>query len=1101
MRYKFEVLMLFIVLMACQDTSDRPSDFQLFQQVESSDSGIDFSNSLQEDVSTKENLLDFDYFYNGAGVGAGDINNDGLIDLLFTGNQTDNRLYLNQGNLTFKDITANAGINVGKQWSNGVTFVDIDQDGWLDIYISQGGPRERDQRRNLFFKNNGDLTFTEMATDLGLADEGISTQSAFFDFDKDGDQDCFVMNESELYGYDPITFHRTLLESGDRYDVSYSQLYENRDGKFVNISVEAGIVKPTFGLGLVISDINHDGWPDIYVANDYYLPDNMYINRKNGSFSDRIATYTKQQSFFGMGADIADINNDGYNDIGVLDMASKDHIRSKTLMASMDVESFDLLVNQFRYPYQYMFNSLQLNDGTGRFNNVAQMCDLAKTDWSWSILMEDYNLDGLKDVFVTNGYRRYALDNDFKAKVTEAKMKHQGQVPLSEKKALYDQMPSESLPNEMFINQGDLRFNSVNDEWGLDLPTFSNGAISADLDNDGDLDLAVSNIDQQALLYENLASDKSNNRYLKVKTENDVPATVSITVEDRKQTVEIKRVRGYMSSSEPIAIFGLGTNDVVDKLTVTFDDGATIERRDIESNQTITFARNQANPSNEEQNKEGRKFTPLSPLALTLNYKHSENVYNDFSKEILLPQKQSTLGPGMEVFDVNGDDLDDIFITGASGQAAELYLQQDGRFIKSACVPCEEDKQSEGVEVEALDIDSDGDLDLYIVNGGNEWEEGNENYTDRLYINDGKGNFSAGSNLIPSQFASGGTAKKIDFDQDGDDDLILANRIVPQQYPRHAASYIFENQNGILVDVTQERAPILSDLGILNDVLPTDFNGDGWIDLIVAGEWTPITLLQNNNGVFAKSEFNKTLDEMAGWWYTIHETDINKDGLPDYLVGNVGLNFKHKSSPEKPFKVFAHDFDENGSLDIVLSQKYKDDYVPSRGRECSSEQMPFILEKFPTYQEFASASLIDVYGDSELDEAYNRSATEFRSGFLINQGEGHFSFKPLPRMALGFPLLDAMVKDLNGDGLDDFLIAGCIYNTEVETPRMDAGSGLCLVSQGNGHYEVMSSGQYQIHIPGNVKKLANLTLDAGGEILVAISNDGPISLFEIDTRS
>ena len=477
MRTNAAILVLLIVASySCKKGSEDQQNFTGFEFIESSFSDITFSNTLQHDVSTNSNLLDFDYFYNGAGVGVGDINNDGLPDIFFAGNQEKNHLYLNKGNFKFEDISDKANINQGKKWSNGVAFADVNNDGWVDIYVSQGGPFDRANRSNLLYINNRNNTFTESALKYRVADQGISTQSAFFDYDKDGDLDLIVMNESELYGHDPISFHRKLLENPGKYDVSYSHFYRNDGENYTDISIEAGITKPSFGLGLVVSDINEDGWLDIYVANDYYLPDNVYINRKNGTFSDRSNVHLSQMSFFGMGADIADVNNDTHQDIAVLDMASKDHIRSKTLMASMNVEAFDLLTQKLNYPHQYMFNSLQLNDGNGRYKNVAQLSGLAKTDWSWAILMEDFDLDGLKDVFVSNGYRRYALDNDFKNKVVAEKQKYNGNVPLSVKEKLYNEMPSEPLPNLLYKNKGELSFSEVGSKWGCNCQVFQMGA-------------------------------------------------------------------------------------------------------------------------------------------------------------------------------------------------------------------------------------------------------------------------------------------------------------------------------------------------------------------------------------------------------------------------------------------------------------------------------------------------------------------------------------------------------------------------------------------------------------------------------------------------
>ncbi|MEL6944517.1 MAG: VCBS repeat-containing protein, partial [Bacteroidota bacterium] len=496
---------------------------------------------------------------NGAGVGVADINNDGLQDIFFCGNQVENKLYLNQGNLKFKDISESSGINMGKQWSNGVTFADVNGDGRIDIYVSQGGPKESNDRRNLLFINQRNNSFQESGADYGLADEGISTQAAFFDYDKDGDLDCIVANENELYGVDPIRFFRTMAEQPDLRWKSSSHLYENQDGKFVDVTKEAGLLKPTFGLGLTVSDINDDGWLDIYIANDYYVPDNLYINLGNGSFRDEAKLRLNQMAFFGMGVDVADVNNDGAKDIFVLDMASSDHYRAKTLMASMNVQSFDLLVNKFELPHQYMFNALQVNVGSDQYQNVAHFGGVAKTDWSWAGLLADFNNDGWKDIFVTNGYRQYGLDNDLQRRVIAAKQKFRGEVPIEIKKELYESMPSEPLANLFYLNESNLHFSDQTDKSGLNQPSFSNGAAYADLDNDGDLDLVVNNIDAAAFLYKNLSSEQEEgNSYLRVQLQGKTSesfAEVTLLHQGQVQIAESKRTRGYYSTRIVSTIF------------------------------------------------------------------------------------------------------------------------------------------------------------------------------------------------------------------------------------------------------------------------------------------------------------------------------------------------------------------------------------------------------------------------------------------------------------------------------------------------------------------------------------------------------------------
>ncbi|MEM9847311.1 MAG: VCBS repeat-containing protein, partial [Bacteroidota bacterium] len=1024
----FFAFFIFSLIIACktgeqtnQATTPEPTVAPKFQQIEAAQSGITFSNTITPNVATKENLFDFDFFYNGAGVGIADLNNDGLPDIFFCGNQVENKLYLNQGDLKFKDISETAGINAGKAWSNGVTFADLNADGWLDIYVSQGGPYEQDRRANLLFINQKDNTFREAAAEYGLADQGISTQAAFFDFDQDGDLDVIVANENELYGVDPVTFFRTMGERPELKWQSSSHLYRNDDGKYTDITKAAGLLNPTFGLGLSVSDINDDGWLDIYIANDYYVPDNLYINQRNGTFRDESKLRMNQMSFFGMGVDVADVNNDGKQDIYVLDMAADDHYRSKTLMASMSTEGFDLLVNGLDLPYQYMFNSLQINNGNGNYQNVAHFSDLAKTDWSWAGLLADWNNDGWKDIYVTNGYRKYGLDNDSKAKINQAKTKYKGEVPLQVKQELYDAMPSEPLANILYTNQSDLRFEDQTSLANMNHPSFSNGTAYADLDGDGDLDLVVNNMDQEAFLYQNLTADEQAANYLRVRLEGILSesfAKVYLKYAGQQQMVESKRVKGYYSATENLAHFGIGRNRIIDTVRVEWGSGLAEERYKVKANQVLTFKQADASERPNANEAVSNKFQQVSLGTLKLLYRHQENSYNDFEKEVLLPYKQSTFGPCLAKADVNGDGKMDVFVGGAAGQAATLFLQTPRGFAKQETYAFLRDKAHEDVNAHFFDADQDGDQDLFVVSGDNAFAANDERYANRLYWNDGNGQFVE-SKLSFSTY-SGKAIASLDFDQDGDLDLIEGNRIIPQQYPQAAPAFLYRNDAGKFVDVTAEVAPELSKFGIINDILPTDFNEDGQMDFIAVGEWTAVGLFLNEDGIFRNiTSENEDLAALKAWLFSAHEMDINKDGKPDYLIGNVGLNTKFSASAKKPFKVFADDFDENGSYDIVLSKQYKDEYVPVRGRECSSQQMPFIETKFQTYDAFAKATMSDIYGEEKLDNSLALEVTDFRSFLLLNQGSNEFEIRYLPPAAQQFPLLDAVITDLNKDGFED----------------------------------------------------------------------------------
>lgn len=1092
------IIILMLGILACQnDDIAETQKRSVFNLQKPSETNLYFSNNLTVDLSSKFNLLDFDYFYNGGGVGIADINNDGLEDILFTGNMVPNKLFLNKGNLQFEDISERANINQDKYWSNGVSFADVNEDGWLDIYISQGGPHDYDKRRNLLFINQQDLSFTESASFMGLDDKGISTQSAFFDYDQDGDLDCIVMNESILYGYDPISFLKSIAADKTANQFSLSNLYRNDGGKFTNVSIDAGINKPTFGLGLLVTDLNDDSLLDIYIANDYYLPDMMFINQGDGSFKDEIKKRTQQISMFGMGVDAEDINKDGKQDLFVLDMAASDHIRSKTLMASMNTANFDLLVKDLRFQYQYMFNSLQLNDGEDSYKNIAQLAGVAKTDWSWAGLIADFDMDGNKDLFVTNGYRRYGLDNDFKIRVNKAKIQNNGQVPLATKKELYYSMPEGKLPNIMYQNKGDLQFENVSSDWGFSEPTFSNGAAYSDLDNDGDLDLVINNIDQQAMLYKNNSVEIGKSDFLKIylnsnSSEHFAKVTLEFT-DNSKQTTDVKRIKGYRSAVSDKVHFGFSKNKIIKKLIVDWKNGKSNVMNNVQKNKFITINENEASKSENTINKKNKLFQSVSNGKFNLNYVHRENNYDDFEKEILLPIRQSTLGPFVNKADVNNDGLEDLFIGGSAGYGASLFIQENNKFSRKNIVEFEVAKAFEDTGSLFFDFDLDGDLDVFVCSGGNSHDADNPFYQNRLYLNDGNGNFNLSNQKQLTQDLSN-TAKAISVDLNGDgiSEIIVANRIKPQHYPIHSPSIIYTIKNRQLIDVTDKWCQDLKSFGIINDIIASDIDNDGDQDLIVVGEWTGIGVFKNNNN---KLILDKKLLHQTGWWYSITETDVNNDDKPDFILGNLGLNSKYKSSEEKPLKIFAEDFDGNGTNDIVLSHKYNEEYVPYRGKECSSQQMPFISEKFPSYEGFANASLIDVYGD-KVSSSYNKEVVDFNSYVMINTGSG-FNLTPLPIQAQEFPILSCISKDVNNDNYKDLIIAGNIYQTEVETPRLDSGKGLVLISNKKNNYTPLLINESGLNIPGDVKSIQNIKLESGQEILIAGKNQNLLQIIEM----
>jgi len=1077
------------------------SDFELLSNKET---GITFSNNLKANLETSENLFDYDYFYNGAGVGIIDVNNDGLQDIYFASNQEMDKLYLNLGDFKFRDITSEAFGNFQTQWSTGVSITDVNQDGWLDIYVCQSGARHAESRQNLLFINNGNQTFTERASNYGLNDTGMSTQALFFDYDKDGDLDCFVMNESLAYGLDPVSFTRLNLEQKPRLYESFSHFYHNDNGLFVDKTKELGLDHPTFGLGIKSGDINQDGWEDIYVSNDYYVPDMLYINNKGKGFVNQIKTRTKQMSFYGMGMDIADINNDGYNDIFVLDMASGDHYRSKTLMRSMNVENFRLLTEGLQFPNQYMFNSLQLNNGNGTYKNLSQIAGVSSTDWSWSVLIEDFDFDGLKDIHITNGYRKYALDNDFQNKVKEKKKLHKNKVPLGIKKQLYAEMPTEKLSNIFYKNIGNLKF----ENWSIDEddnpPSYSNGAAIADFDNDGDPDIIINNMDEEASLYKNLAVEKGKHNFLKIKSSDSVShrvKRVAIHTPSRKLTFDPRRVRGYMSSSEPSVFSGLADENKIDSVIVFLDNNQQLCLENVSINSTIILSDFSSDPCStifkfNNEKEENTLFKKIIPSILGLDFHHKENNYDDFEKEILLPYKQSTLGPFINTADVNNDGLQDLVISNSIGSTVSIYYQNKTGF-ENYSIPLELNTvEKEFGKIELTDINNDGKLDFILPAGGNEKPESDKMYESCVLISNSDSTFT---HLVLPMDGSSNNILSIDYDLDGDKDLLVLGRHIPQKYPKHAPSRLYENQLGTFKDVTDRVFPELLDFGIINDAEITDINNDGWPDVVIVGEWTGIGVFENTNANFKDVQKKYNIPDINGLWFSVEATDLNSDGQPDFIIGNIGQNTKFSASVSKPLRIYGSDFDNNGSWDLVLSKSYKEDYVPFRGLECSSEQMPFIKDKFKTYDLFAKATIDDVYG-SALDSAYVRSVNALSSVALISQEDNRYELIELPVEAQVSPILSIELFDVNDDGQKEVIVSGNIYNTEVETPRLDAGSGLVITYDKNSGFKSLSL-DTGLNLEGNIKStciIYHRGIDK--QLLIATENNGELIVHAINSR-
>ena len=1063
----------------------------LFVKVPPSNSKIDFINQIIEDE--QHNIFSYHNFNNGGAVSIGDINNDGLQDIFFTANQSSNKLYLNKGNMVFEDITKKAKVEGDEFWYTGATFVDINNDGFLDIYVCKAGLYPN--RYNQLFVNNGDLTFTEQAKEYGIADNGFSTHATFFDSDNDGDLDLYVLN------HPPFATRGAKIKETARLkpnaDIS-DQFYRNEgNGKYVHAGNQVGIPERlyAYGLSVTASDLNNDGWIDIYITNDYSEPDLLYLNDGDGTFTESIKKTTKHIPAFGMGADIADFNNDLLADIYALDMMPEDNRRKKTEMSGMNPEKFWQHVDK-GYHYQYMQNVLHLNNGPmangmPTFSDVAPIGGISDTDWSWSALFVDFDNDGWKDIFVTTGFLRGLRNNDFVRAVIAKKKK------LSNTELLA-MAPSEKLVNYAFKNNGDLTFTKKTKDWGVEYAGYSNGAAYADLDNDGDLDFIINNINDLAFIYENKNDEFDTHNYLQLTFEGEknnkfgIGVKAIIKTSETQQLQELTLSRGFQSSVAPLIHFGLGNADTVDEIEIIWPGGKKQILTNVEANQKIIIKESDSKTIKPSV-KEEKIFVEVTEQ-INISHKHIENNYDDFQLEVLLPHKMSNFGPGLAIGDINGDGLEDFFIGGAKDQSGVFYIQQkNGKFKKQNSGALKGDKKYEDMGAAFFDANGDGNDDLYVVSGGNEFKHGSQFYQDRLYLNNGKGDFTK-SKSLPKISSSGSCVKPADYDGDGDIDLFVGGRVEAQKYPFPGRSMILENigsktNNPNFKDVTSNIAPQFENIGLVTDAIWTDFNGDNSIDIIIVGEWMEPRFFILDNGKFSDVTENTGLNNSLGWWFSINEGDFDNDGDMDYIAGNLGLNYKYKGTPEEPFRIYANDFDNNGRSDIVLGYFSDSVCYPVRGRECSSQQIPEIERKFENYELFANASIIDIYGEQNIENSLLYEATNFATSYIENKGNGKFIISKLSNEAQKSSVNAIIVRDYNKDGNLDLVIAGNLYASEVETVRNDASIGLYLEGNGKGDFNPIPYVKSGLMIPNDAKDIKEINTVNGTVILVANNND------------
>lgn len=1071
-------LSIIILALSCQSKEDF-----LFELKSSSQTNIEFENNLIFDQDF--NVYTYRNFYNGGGVSIGDINNDGLPDIYFTSNQSKNLLYLNKGDFKFQNITEISGVGGNRAWSTGVTMVDINADGFLDIYVCNSGDVEGDNKQNELFINKGDMTFTEEATKYGLADSGYSTHASFFDYDKDGDLDVYLLNNS----YQAIgSFDIRRNERPRRDKDGGDKLLENQNGKFVDVSEEAGIYGSVigFGLGVTVGDVNSDGWEDIYVSNDFFERDYLYMNNQDGTFSEKLTDALSSTSAASMGADMADINNDGFSDIFVTEMLPSDYERLKSVTTFENWDKYKYNVDN-GYFHQFTRNTLQLNNGDNTFSEIGRLAGVEASDWSWGALLFDMDNDGLRDLFIANGIFRDLTDQDYLQYVSSE------QVLMSimsgeevDYAKLVEIIPSRPVKNHAYINQGNLTFKNE-DRTGLLMPSFSNGSAYGDLDNDGDLDLVVSNVNMPSFVYENHADKKESGNYIQFDLKgaglNTMAIGTNIKVNDGNSNYYIQQqpIRGFQSSMDLRPHLGLPSNSPVD-IEITWPNGNISLLENIAVNQIISVSQTKTQKTNPKAINPIHSKELFKRLDNNLEFTHNENLFIDFNRNRLLPHMLSTPGPKIINGDINGDGLDEIFVPGAKDSKSTLFYWNDQSLIQDDKFTLMNDFESETIEPLFFDADSDGDLDLYTANGGIEFSKFIPYLSDKIYFNDGNGNFSQSELELPtnSKFFNSSTVEASDIDKDGDMDLFVGERLISDSYGLPGSGVILlNNGKGSFKDLTSINAPELEDIGMITDAIFVDIDNDNDEDLIVIGEFMGINILLNENGIFRLSR--SELSNYKGWWQSIQSGDFNGDGLLDLVVGNHGLNSRFSASKEFPIRLYVNDFDLNDQLDPVLTFKRENGkFYPYDLRHNLIDQIKPLKKVFPDYNSFRSASIEDMFSSDQLDESLKLEVNTLSSSIFINKGNGRFDFYELPQVAQFSPIYALLLKDFDLDGDIDIIAGGNLYNAKPEIGRYDASFGLFLENDGKGKFEVPDSG-YGFKLKGEVRSiiLSNSNLVVG----------------------
>ncbi|WP_242156930.1 VCBS repeat-containing protein [Aestuariivivens sediminis] len=1091
------IFLIVLFYISCVKESDNTNKETLFTNLDSNDTGVKFTNTVLNEKDV--NIFTYRNFYNGGGVAIGDINNDDLPDIFFTANQGANKLFLNKGHLKFEDISKSANIEGNNVWSTGVNMVDINNDGFLDIYVCNAGNVTGDNLKNELYINNGNLTFTEQAEKFNLAESGLTTHAAFFDYDKDGDLDVYILNNSFIPVNSLNYSNKRELRAKDWEVPSLlkgggDKLLRNDDGKFVDVSEEAGIFGSLigFGLGVTVGDINNDSYLDIYVSNDFYERDYLYINNQDGTFTESIKDWTTHTSQSSMGADMADINNDGNPDVFVTDMLPE---HNKRVKETTQFETYDVYQRKqgLDFDHQYMQNSLQLNLGDNYLAEIANLSGVSKTDWSWGALLFDMDNDGYKDIYVCNGIYHDLTNQDFMTFFANDIIQNMVLTGKKEEVSnIINKMPSNPITNYAFKNSGNLGFENVTHAWGFDKLTFSNGAAYGDLDNDGDLDLAINNVNQEALVYKNNAETLTQNNYIKIQLQGKSPNRYGIGSKiklfSNKEVIlqEVIPSRGFQSSVDYVQTIGIG-NKTIDSIQIIWPDNSFQILTNVLPKKKYIFKQENASLKLTFSNK--NKNTFFSEVENKLE-SHQENHHSDFNYEGLIPQMLSKEGPTISIADVNGDGLDDVFLGGAKGQVSKLFFQTtSGDLIAPREQGFEKDKDLEDTASAFFDADNDGDLDLMVGTGGNEVED-EKNYKTRLFLNNGKGYFGKSSETIQATFHNASVIAPCDFDDDGDMDVFVGSRSVPTIYGINAKQQLLENNGkGGFKDVTKNKAYVFNGLGMVTDAKWYDFNADGKKDLIVTEDWGTPRVFENNGKQLV--ERNTNLSQFKGWWNAINVSDLNHDGLPDLVLGNNGLNLPYKPSKENPIKIFVNDFDNNGTIEQILTETIDGKDVPIITKHELTAQIVSLKKKNLKFSEYATKSIDELFPEEIISQSIVREVNISQTVVALNSISGDFKIIPLPTQVQFSSVSAIAVLDVNNDSNLDLVMGGNQYNFKPQYSRLDANYGSLLLGEGNGTFNWVDYDDSGFFVDGEIKHIATLKTTKGIELIIGINNQQP----------